>query len=445
MARHAVGIRREDKSRWERRVPLVPEDVSRLEAEHDVEVIVQPSPIRVFEDSDYEAVGASINEDLSSAGVILAVKEVPMEKLLPNRCYGFFAHVIKGQPYNMPLLRHILDSRITLVDYERVTNENDRRLVKFGLQAGQAGMIDSFWALGQRLEREGFQTPFSDVEPAHHYADLADAQRALTSIGRQLLEGAALPEPIVVGFTGRGSVTSGALDVFDLLPHTQVTPEELPEVLKRPERDRLFKVMFEKRHLARPRDQGEFDEALYRHRPELFEDRLYEFLPHLTMLINGIYWTDKYPRFVSKKHVQDLWNRGERRLRIIGDITCDIDGAIELTYKATQPDAPTYVYDPENDSFVDGFDGPGVCVLAVDNLPCELPRDASMHFSRHLREMVPLLADADFGLPFEDLHLPPEIKRAVITHRGELTPDYRYLQPIVDEVAPASGQGAVAE
>lgn len=215
-----------------------------------------------------------------------------------------------------------------------------------------------------------------------------------------------------------------------------MTPEELPEVLERPERDRLFKVMFEKRHLARPRDQGAFDESLYRHRPELFEDRLHEFLPSLTMLINGIYWTEKYPRFVTKQHVQDLWRRGERRLRVIGDITCDIDGAIELTYKATQPDAPTYVYDPAQDAFSDGTDGPGVCVLAVDNLPCELPRDASVHFSRHLREMVPLLAEADFEQPFERLHLPPEIKRAVITHQGELTPAYRYLQPFVDEHAP---------
>ncbi|MEO1088925.1 MAG: hypothetical protein AAFY88_32250, partial [Acidobacteriota bacterium] len=338
---------------------------------------------------------------------ILAVKEVPIEKLMPERCYGFFAHVIKGQPYNMARLRHVLDSKITLIDYERVTNEANRRLVKFGRQAGQAGMIDSFWSLGERLRREGLETPFERIRPAHQYRDLDDAREALEEVGGALLDGSGLDEPLVVGFTGRGSVTQGALDVFDLLPHLQVTPEELPEVLERPDRDRIFKVMLEKRHLAAMKDGGEFDEATYRLQPELFRGRLHEFLPQLTMLINGIYWTDAYPRFITRQQVQEQWRRGQRRLRVIGDITCDIDGALELTHKATQPDDPVYIYDPEADAFVDGFDGPGVCVLAVDNLPCELPRDASVHFSRHLREMVPSLAEADFTVPFEELHLPP--------------------------------------
>ncbi|MEM8997150.1 MAG: hypothetical protein AAGF23_20370 [Acidobacteriota bacterium] len=204
---HRVGIRLEDKSRWERRVPLVPEDVARLRTEHGVEVIVQPSPIRVFADSDYEAAGARLDDDLSSAGVILAVKEVPIDKLLPERCYGFFAHVIKGQPYNMARLRHVLDSKITLIDYERVTNEADRRLVKFGRQAGQAGMIDSFWSLGERLRREGLETPFERIRPAHQYRDLDDAREALEEVGAALLGGSGLDEPLVVGFTGRGSVS----------------------------------------------------------------------------------------------------------------------------------------------------------------------------------------------------------------------------------------------
>ncbi|MEM8996453.1 MAG: hypothetical protein AAGF23_16825, partial [Acidobacteriota bacterium] len=250
--------------------------------------------------------------------------------------------------------------------------------------------------------------------------------------------GSGLDEPLVVGFTGRGSVTQGALDVFDLLPHFQVTPEDLPEVLERPDRDRIFKVMLEKRHLAAMKDGGAFDEATYRMQPELFRGRLHEFLPQLTMLINGIYWTDAYPRFITREQIRGQWRRGERRLRVIGDITCDIDGALELTYKATQPDDPVYIYDPETDAFTDGFDGRGVCVLAVDNLPCELPRDASVHFSRHLREMVPSLTEADFTVPFEELHLPPEIKRAVIAHLGELAPDYRYLESALESYAPVT-------
>ncbi|MEM6792440.1 MAG: bifunctional lysine ketoglutarate reductase /saccharopine dehydrogenase family protein [Acidobacteriota bacterium] len=429
-----IGIRLEDKSHWERRVPLVPADVVRLRDEHAIEAIVQPSAVRVFSDAEFREAGARLDSDLSPAGVVLAVKEVPIAKLLPDRCYAFFAHVIKGQRHNMPLLEALLEKNITLVDYEKIADAAGHRMVKFGRQAGQAGMIDSFWSLGERLAREGLTTPFGRVLPAHRYADVAEAEGELAEIGRQLLAGSGLDEPLIVGFTGAGSVTQGALDIFDLLPHTTVTPEELPEVAAtRGDRDRLFKVIFEKHHLAATRDPDEaFDEETYRHHPERFVGRLHEFLPFLTVLINGIYWSPEYPRFVTKAHIQDLWRRGERRLRVIGDITCDIDGAFELTYKATDSDGPTYTYDPQRDRFEDGFDGEGVCVMAVDNLPCELPRDASVHFSRQLRELVPWLAEADFTRPFEELRLPDAVRRAVITHRGRLTPDFAYLQEALD-------------
>ncbi|MEM9554598.1 MAG: bifunctional lysine ketoglutarate reductase /saccharopine dehydrogenase family protein [Acidobacteriota bacterium] len=431
-----LGIRREDKSRWERRVPIVPADVESLHRDHGLDVIVQPSAIRTYDDDAYTAAGARVTESLDEATAIFAVKEVPIDCLLPERTYAFFAHVIKGQPYNMPLLRKLLDLRITLVDYERIADRHGHRLVKFGLEAGQAGMLDTLWALGRRLEVEGFTTPLRQIRQAYRYADLADAKAQLRAIASALedgLAGARLAAPLVFGFTGRGSVSQGAQEIFDLLPHELVEPEELADVVASGRRDRLAKVVFDKRHLAAPREPGhEFNEAEYHQHPERFRGRLHEFLPHLTALVNGIYWTEDYPRFVTKAEIAAQWQAGQRRLRVIGDITCDIDGAIELTYKSTQPDAPVYTFDPDSGGYSDGLEAPGVVVMAVDNLPCELHRDASDHFSHALRDFVPAITAADITKPLRKLDLPPAIERAVITHRGRLMPDYRDLEHALD-------------
>lgn len=431
-----VGVRREDKSRWERRVPLVPVDVEELHREHGLDFVVQPSEIRTYPDDDFAAAGARIDESLDDATTIFAVKEVPLDLLQAEKTYAFFAHVIKGQRYNMPLLRRLLDLRITLIDYERIVDQQGHRLVKFGLEAGQAGMLDTLWALGQRLAIEGLETPLRDVRQAYKYDHVAHAKREVEAIGRRLGEGlaaadarGALDGPLVVGFTGRGSVSQGAQEIFDLLPHELVEPEELDEVVESGRRDRLFKVVFDKRHLATPIDPARrFIEVEYHQHPERFRGRLHEFLPYCTALVNGIYWTDSYPRFVKKSQIVDQWRRGVRRLKVIGDITCDIDGAIELTVKPTQPDAPTYVFDPETGAFHDGLERRGVVVMAVDNLPCELHRDASDQFSESLRDYVPAIAAADISKPLDELDLPPEIERAVITHRGALTADYRGLR-----------------
>lgn len=425
-----VGIRLEDKSRWERRVPIVPAEIARLRSEHGLRFRVQPSPIRIYDDEAFRQAGAEVEADLAPAPVIFSVKEVPIAKLAAGKTYAFFAHVIKGQPHNMPLLQRILDLGITLIDYEKIVDAKGRRLVKFGYEAGQAGMIDTFWALGERLAREGVASPFQAIRQAYRYADLAEVRADFAELAAALRAGGAATSegPLVVGFTGRGSVSRGAQNIFDLLPHEVIAPEQLPEVMTRGERDRLFKVVFDKAHLAQPLEAGRaFDEAEYASHPERYTGRLPEYLPYLTVLVNGIFWTARFPRFVPRATVDELWRSGERRLRVIGDISCDIDGAVELTYKSTQPDQPTYIYDPVTQRFQDGLDGPGVAILAVDNLPCELPRDASDQFSASLARFLPAIARADYQVPFADLALPPEVLAAVIAHRGQLAPDFEYL------------------
>jgi len=428
-----IGIRREDKSVWERRTPIVPEDARELIEEHGIEVIVQPSDIRVFGEEEYAAVGAQVQEDLSGCDVVLAVKEVPPHLLLPGKTYVFFAHVIKGQPYNMPMLKRLLDLGCVLIDYERVTDEEGRRLIFFGRHAGWAGMLDTLWALGQRLEWEGVPNPFSGIGQAHTYPNLEAGRQAVREAGERIRAEGLPPglSPLVVGFAGYGNVSRGAQEIFDLLPFQEVAPGDLAAPFEeRPDPHTLYKVVFEEEHMVEPVSPGaRFELQDYYQHPEKYHSRFSTYVPYLTVLVNGIYWESKYPRLVTKSYLRELFGGPTRpRLRVIGDISCDVEGAIECTVRCTEPGDPVYVYNPLTGEAVDGYAGEGVVVLAVDILPSQLPREASMDFSGVLRRFVPAIAQADYTVPFERLALPPEIKRAVISYRGELTPDYRYLE-----------------
>jgi saccharopine dehydrogenase (NAD+, L-lysine-forming) len=428
-----IGIRREDKSIWERRVPLIPEHASELVDDHDITVIVQPSDIRVFHEEEYIAVGAEVREDLSDCDAIFAVKEVPPNLLLPDKTYVYFAHVVKGQPYNMPMLRRLLDLGCTLIDYEKVTDDKGRRLIFFGRHAGWAGMLDTLWALGQRLQWEGFDTPFSTIRQAHAYETLAAAKEAVQKAGAQI-RAQGLPHdltPLVVGFAGYGNVSQGAQDIFDLLPFEEVEPAAVAELFEREsDSHTLYKVVFKERHMVEPLSpEHSFELQDYYKHPEKYRSRFPDYLPYLTVLVNGIYWESRYPRLVTKVLLRDLFGSPTPpRLRVIGDISCDVEGAVECTVRCTEPGDPIYVYDPLTGRTADGHAGEGVVVLAVDILPSELPREASTYFSGVLKEFIPAIVQANHTLSFDDLDLPPETKRAVIAFRGELTPDYRYLQ-----------------
>ena len=429
-----IGIRREDKSVWERRVPIIPEHVRQLIGEHGFEVWGQPSDIRVFRDEEFAQAGARIEEDLSPCPVVLAIKEIPAGFFRPGHTYVFFAHVIKGQPYNMPMLQRLLDLGCQLIDYEKVTDEQGRRLIFFGRHAGLAGMIDTLWALGQRLDWEGIPNPFSALRQTHEYDNLAQAKAAVAAIGGRITrEG--LPEPItplICGFAGYGNVFRGADEIIQLLPVREIAPQEVAAVAQATDyaRDALYKVVFKEEHTVEPISPEQcFELQDYYDHPEKYRPRFHAYLPHLTLLVNCVYWEARYPRLVTKADLRQLYGGAEPpRLRVIGDISCDIEGAIESTVKSTAPGDPVFVYDPFEDRAVDGIKGRGPVVMAVDILPSELPRDASEYFSSVLMKYIPAIAQADYSVPFEELALPPEIKRAVIVYQGELTPNYRYLE-----------------
>ncbi len=429
---NTIGIRREDKHRYEARVPLTPDDVRTLTRDFGLRFVVQKSPIRAFPEEEYAEAGAKVAEDLEDCSVILGVKEIPPDVFEPGKTYVFFSHVIKGQPYNMPMLRRAMELGCTIIDYEKVTDDSGRRLIFFGRYAGMAGMIDTLWALGQRLHWKHYPTAFTTVLQAHKYPSLEHVDSALKKVGAHIREDGLRPEvvPLVIGLAGYGNVSQGAQAILDRLEPVTVQPEALPALGKEipVRRDQVYKVVFEERHMVEPLDpHGTFDLQEYYAHPERYRGTFERYLPYLTVLVNCIYWDARYPRLVTKKYLREALENGTLKLEVIGDISCDIEGAVEATVKTTDPGNPIYVYDPIEDKAIDGYEGRGPVILAVDTLPCELPVDASRDFGKALTPFVPALAQADFSAPWEALDLPPELKRAVIVYQGKLTPDYTYI------------------
>ena len=416
----------------ELRAPLVPEHVGQLTtAGINVEII--SSRKRVFPDAEYERRGARVVHAFDKAELILGVKEMPIGSFEKDKVYVFFSHTIKGQAYNMPLLKDLMQSGANLVDYERIANEKGQRLIFFGRYAGIAGMINSLWSLGQRLKAMGKPNPFEIIRQSHQYADLEEARHDVEKLAK-IIERDGIPEelhPLTVGITGYGNVSRGAQEILDILPVETLSPEQLLEVSNNPSlsRNKIYKTVFREEDLSRRKDgSGTFDLNEYYTKPELFENQFDAFVPRMTMLMNCMYWDDRYPRIVTKAYLKSLSESGENKLLVIGDITCDPDGSIECTHEGTLIEDPVFVYDPIKQNYRMGFEGQGVLVMAVDILPSELPREASQTFSDALIGFLPQMVAADYEMEFEELSLPGEIKRALIVHKGQLTPDYTYLE-----------------
>ena len=425
-----LGLRREDKNIWERRVAITPDHVRLLQQQNDLTFYVQPFDRRAFRDQEFADAGAALREDLSPCKIIFGIKEIPVNLLLPGKIYLFFSHTIKGQSYNMPMLQKIIDLKSTLIDYECIKDSHGRRSVFFGTFAGMAGMVETFRALGLRLKRRGYPTPFANLRPAYEYHDVAEAKAHLGHIGEDLKK-QGLPaayKPLVFGFSGYGHVSKGAQEMFDLMPHQQVEPDELVSLPKN-QQALLYKVVFEEKHMVEPVDPSiPFDKQDYFSHPQKYQGIFERYLPHLHVLANGIYWDKRYPRLVSKDFLKNRFTSDQRlKLEIIGDISCDINGSIECTEKTSTPDMPVYAYHPVTGQIIDGYDGDGLLIMAVDNLPAELPRDASEFFSKSLWTFIPDIARADWQKPLDEMAIADEIKKAVIVHNGRLTADYAYL------------------
>ena len=327
-----LGIRREDKNRWERRVPIIPKHVKELKRKYGIETVIQPSDIRVFSDKEYMDVDALVQNNLSPSSIVFAVKEIPVNLFEPRKTYVFFSHTIKGQKHNMPMLKKMMDLDCTLIDYEKIADKNGKRLVFFGKFAGLAGMVDSLWIFGQRANWEKINTPFNKIKQTIHYKNLEEIKKKLKEIAKEI-EQKGIPKsinPVVVGFSGYGNVSMGAQEILEFLPVKNIKPDEMESVYKNPSNKTIYKVVFKEEHMVQPISHTKkFDLQDYYNHPENYHSIFEDYIPYLSILMNCIYWSSQYPRLVTKKFMKNYFKKyKDRHLKVIGDISVDINGAI---------------------------------------------------------------------------------------------------------------------
>ncbi|RIA90080.1 Saccharopine dehydrogenase-domain-containing protein [Glomus cerebriforme] len=430
---NTLALRREDKSRWERRVALTPDHVSKLIKETGVKVYVQPCNKRVFSNEKYEQAGAIIQEDISVADIIMGIKEVPAKNLIPNKTHIFFSHTHKGQEYNMTMLQDILDKKIRLIDYELMTNEEKKRLVLFGTHAGYAGMIDGLHGLGLRLLGLGYNTPFMHIAMSHSYKSLASAKSSIKSVSESIAaEG--LPKdlgPMTFVFTGTGHVSNGAQEIFKHLPHEYIDAKDLKECALTSHNynnKKIYGCQIKLHDYLVHKNLGKFvSKSDYYANPNEYECEFHtKIAPYTTMLIHGSYWDTRYPRLVTNKQLRAIQAdpSNKNRLLAIADISCDINGPLEFLSHSTTIDDPFYYVDAVNNKEHKNDEGKGTQIMAVDILPTEIPIESSEHFSKSL---YPFMNDLING----NIDQNPVLSRATIAKDGKLTDSHQNLYDLL--------------
>lgn len=397
-----IGLIREGKRPIDRRVPLTPAQCREVQEKFPyVRIVVQPSPIRCFADSDYAEQGIPLQEDLTDCDVLLGVKEVPIPELISGKTYFFFSHTIKKQDYNRELLRTILEREITLVDYETLTNPPGKRVIAFGRYAGIVGAYNALWTYGKRSQR------FS-IKRAHQCHDLQELHQELKKV--KLL-------PLKIAVTGGGRVAKGAWEVLDSAGIRRVS---VAEYLDQTFEEAVY-VPLKTADYNCTTDGSSFNlQAFYEDPTTGFAGNFRRFLPLTDILIAGAYWDFRAPVLFDASDTQ----RDDFAIQVIADVTCDIEGSIPTTKQPSTIEDPIYDYDPASGEVKPPLsDEQHITVMAVDNLPCELPRDASHDFGRMLiDEVLPyFLGEDTVGM----------MERAQITAQGRLTDNFSYLSDYV--------------
>jgi saccharopine dehydrogenase (NAD+, L-lysine forming) len=401
MRRIKIGILRETKIPPDRRVAVPPALANELRSHFpDVEIVVQPSQIRCFSDAEFAAAGVTLQEDLSDCDWLIGVKEVQIPALMEAKKYMFFSHVAKKQAYNQPLLREIIRKKITLVDYEYLKDDHNQRLIAFGRWAGIVGSFNGILAWGLKTGRYR-------LTPAHLCHDRAEMERQLHGLDTG---------PVRILITGGGRVARGAMETLGLLGIPVVTPEEY---LGNPEISPVI-CRIDPCHYAEHKEERPFDFDHFLTNPREYRSGFQKFSQSTDMLIAAHFWDPDAPK---------LWEPGDEggrdfRIRLIADVSCDINGSVPTTVRATTILDPFYDWDRINRKELPPFSDPeAITVMSIDNLPGELPRDSSEEFSRLLLEkVIPCLTGDD---PCRVIH------RATIALDGHLNEPFRYLDDFV--------------
>ncbi len=425
-----IGILRETKEA-ERRAPLTPADVEWL-VKRKVPVEVESSRERVYPDDAYRKCGAKILDKFHRASLLVGIKEPQVKDLYKGRIYMMFSHTTKGQWENRSLLPACLKQKITLIDYEKIVDIYNKRLVYFGKFAGLCGMLDSLHYFGKKLEWQGIKNPLVHIKPAWQYPSLRSAKKAVEKVYERIQHQGfeKTLSPFIIGITGHGNVSRGAQEILKILNPLEIHPKNILRFVEHQKkmRQKIYKIVFLREEKIQAKNGKGFYFEEYLRKPEQFESNLDKYLPHLNMLVNTSYWDKRYPRLVPKNMIHKLVRQAPFRLGFIGDITCDINGSIELTYKSGTPENPVFTYDYRKKKYVEGYKSDGITILAVDNLPSEMPKDASSEFSRSIRDYVYQIAIHGAKDITKHAALPGEIRNAVITQNGRLTANFNYLK-----------------
>lgn len=396
-----IGIIREGKIPADKRVPFTPVQTEEIQQKFlNVKVAVETSSVRCFADQEYESYETEVVTDVSNCDILMGIKEVPIDQLIPNKTYLFFSHTIKKQPYNKKLLQEVLKRNITLVDYEALKDRQGNRLVAFGRYAGIVGAYNGLITYGQRYK-------LFSLRRAHECFDVNDLKLELRKVK--------LP-PLKIILTGAGRVGKGSMETLDSAGIRKVNAQDfLQRTFSEPVYVQLSSADYHVR-----KGGGHFNRDEFHKTPEKYDSYFSKFANVADILLAGAYWNPKAPVLFTREDM----TKNEFKLKVIADITCDINGSIPSTKKATTIVDPLYDYDPVSDSIKPPLSGENfVTVMAIDNLPCELPRSASEEFGRDLIDKVlPLIVGDD-----------PErvIERATIAKSGALTSHFAYLQDYV--------------
>lgn len=396
------GIIRERKSPPDKRVVFSPQTLAVLKEQYpQAEIKVEPSNVRVFKDEEYASAGFEVSDDLSDCDVLLGVKEVPIDNLIPGKKYFFFSHTIKRQQHNQKLLQAIIDKEIDLYDHEAIVDKNNKRLIGFGRYAGNVGTYNGFRAFG--LKYELFSLPKAETLP--------DKATLVTRLKRQ-----ALP-PIKIVLTGRGKVGMGAKEILDAIKIKEVSVENfLTKKYDEPVYVQIDVLDYNKR-----KDGQQLDKQDFYDNPAEYVSDFGRFTKAADMYIAGHFCGNDAPAIVTR----DMLRSPENKIKVVADISCDVDGPIACTSRASTIAEPFYGYYPAEDREVDMHHPAAIVVMAVDNLPCELPRDASEGFGEmFLENVIPAFYNGDKDGVLE---------RARITNKGRLTPRFKYLKGYIQE------------
>lgn len=396
MTKLKIGVLREEKSPPDKRVPLTPLICTELlRAYPNLEIVIQPSKIRCYSDDEYLAFGLTLQEDLNDCDILMGVKEVPKDKLIAGKKYCFFSHTIKKQAHNVNLMKKLIEQKIQMIDYETLTDKNHNRIIGFGRYAGIVGAYNGILGYGRKYDL--FQ-----IKPANLCRDRAEMEEELKRVK--------LPN-VKIALTGGGRVANGAIETLSALRIRKVTPEEF---LMASFREPVYCQLNPRDYVERQNDHN-FDLNDFFKNPEHFVSKFSPFTKVTDIFISAHFWDPRSPKMFTT----DDMKTNDFRISVVADITCDIDGSVPTTLRSSTIAQPFYGYNPKTDKEDVPFNKETICVMAVDNLPCELPRDASDDFGKDLMErVIPNFFNGD-----------PDtvIERASICKDGKLTSNYEYL------------------